>query len=530
MRVRLAGVGRHFGAHVILDQVTLTIGPKARIGLVGPNGVGKTTLLRIVAGQEPPDAGIVTRAPERLTVGYLEQEREAEPGVSVLGSLARRAGIAGAERELEAAARALAEGQLAADRYACALDRVVSLGAESFDARARTTCAELGLGVDLDRELGGLSGGEAARVALAAILLSRFDVLLLDEPTNDLDFAGLERLERFLGGYRGALVVVSHDREFLDRTVDRIASIEPQTRRVREWAGGWSDYEAARDTERAAALVEFEQAQLRRKQLTTLLGTRRTEARSKGASLGDKTGGADRRATHALQTKVRQAERLLERNELPDKPFQPWELKLTLQAGGRPSDLVLQLAGAVARRGTFRLGPVDVELAPRERLSIVGANGAGKSTLLGMLLGDVPLTEGERLVGRRTVIGAIGQERAAYAGDAALVDELMARAGLGRGDARTLLAKFGLGPEHVGRSCSSLSPGERTRAHLAELQARDVNVLILDEPTNHLDLEAVEQLESALVEYAGTLVVVSHDRRFHERIAPTREVVLDRRA
>ena len=195
----------------------------------------------------------------------------------------------------------------------------------------------------------GLSGGEAARVALAAILLSRFDVLLLDEPTNDLDFDGLERLERFLGGYRGALVVVSHDREFLDRTVDRIASIEPDTRRVREWAGGWSDYEAARDTERAAALAEFEQAQLRRKQLTTLLSTRRTEARSKGASLGDKTGGQDRRATHALETKVRQAERLLERNELPDKPFQPWELKLTLQAGGRPSDLVLQLSGAVAR-------------------------------------------------------------------------------------------------------------------------------------------------------------------------------------
>ena len=526
MRVQLAGVGKHFGAHVILDQVTLTVGPKARIGLVGPNGVGKTTLLRLVAGHEQPDAGVVTRAPERLTVGYLEQEREAESGVSVLDSLARRTGIAEAEHELEASARALADGRLAADRYADALDRLVALGAESFEARARATCAELGLGVDLGRELVGLSGGEAARVALAAILLSRFDALLLDEPTNDLDFDGLERLERFLGAYRGALVVVSHDREFLDRTVDRIASIEPDTRRVREWAGGWSDYETARDTERAAALAGFDQAQLRRKQLTTLLGTRRTEARSKGAALGDKTGGQDRRATHALQTKVRQAERLLERNELPDKPFQPWELKLTLQAGGRPSDLLLRLSDAVARRGGFRLGPIDLDLAPGERLSIVGANGAGKSTLLGMLLGDVPLVSGDRRVGRRTVVGAIGQERAGYAGDAPLVDELMARAGLVRGDARTLLAKFGLGPDHIGRPCSSLSPGERTRAHLAELQARDVNLLVLDEPTNHLDLEAVEQLESALVEYAGTLVVVSHDRRFLERIAPTRELKL----
>jgi ATPase subunit of ABC transporter with duplicated ATPase domains len=305
MRVQLAGVGKHHGAQVVLEQVTLTIGERARIGLVGPNGVGKTTLLRLLAGLEQPDTGSVSRAPERLTVGYLAQERSQEGRVSVLESLARQAGIEDAERELEAAAHALAAGLPADDRYAAALERLVSLGAESFDARARATCAELGLGIDLDRELVGLSGGEASRVALAAILLSRFDALLLDEPTNDLDFDGLDRLEQFLDSYRGALVVVSHDREFLDRTVDRIAAIGPDTHRVREWAGGWSDYEAARDTERAAAVAEYEQAQARRRQLTQLLSTRRTEARSKGAALGDKTGGQDRRATHALQTKVR---------------------------------------------------------------------------------------------------------------------------------------------------------------------------------------------------------------------------------
>ncbi len=526
MRVQLAGVGKHYGAHVILDQVTLTIGPLARIGLVGPNGVGKTTMLRIAAGLEQPDDGSVTRAPERLTIGYLEQQRSAEPGASVLGTLTRRTGVSAAERELEGAARALARGESADERFAAALDRLVALGGGDFDVRARATCAELGLGVDLDRAVDGLSGGEAARVDLAAILLSRFDLLLLDEPTNDLDFEGLERLERFLGAYRGALVVVSHDRDFLDRTVRSIASIEPDTHRVREWAGGWSDYEVARDTERAAALAEFAQAQLRRRRLTELLSTRRSEARTKGAYLGDKTGGQDRRATHALETKVRQAERLLERNELPEKPFQPWELNLTLQAGPRLSELVLELADAVALRGFFSLGPIVVDLAPGERLSIAGRNGSGKSTLLGMLLGEVPLAQGERRVGRRTVIGAIGQERDAYAGEVALVDELVSRTGIVRVDARTLLAKFGLGPDHISRPCSSLSPGERTRAHLAELQARGVNLLILDEPTNHLDLEAVEQLEKALVDYEGTLVVVSHDRRFLERIAPTREIRL----
>jgi ATPase subunit of ABC transporter with duplicated ATPase domains len=526
MRVQLAHVTKSYGAQVVLDDVTLTIGPRARIGLVGPNGVGKSTLLRIVAGAEPPDRGAVTRAPASVTVGYLEQERRVELGESILDSLGRGAGVRAAERELEDAASALSRGEPSEDRYSTALDRYLSLGGGDFDARAGSICVELGLTLDLRRPHEGLSGGESARVALAAILLSRFDVLLLDEPTNDLDFDGLGHLESFLQGYRGALVLVSHDRELLDRTVDRVVSIDPRSRRIREWAGGWTDYESARDAERAAAMAEFDQAQLRRRRLTELLSTRRSEARAKGDSLGNKTGGADRRATHALETKVRQAERLLGRNELPKKPFEPWELRLTLRAGARLADHVLSLDGAVAERADFRLGPIDVDLAPGERLSIAGRNGTGKSTLLGMLLGDVPLASGTRRVGRATVIGAIGQQRSSYEGDSSLADEFVARTGLATVDARTLLAKFGLGADHIARPCSSLSPGERTRAHLAELQARRVNLLILDEPTNHLDLEAVEQLERALVDFEGALLVVSHDRRFLERIAPARSIGL----
>jgi ATPase subunit of ABC transporter with duplicated ATPase domains len=527
MRVQLAGVGKQHGAQVILDQVTLTIGPQARIGLVGPNGVGKTTLLRILAGLELPDSGTVSRAPAELTVGYLDQERVLEAGESILDVLARRAGVTGAEQELEEAAHALARGEGGAgDRYAIALDRLVALGVHDFEARARATCADLGLGVDVERTPAGLSGGEAARVVLASVLLSRFDVLLLDEPTNDLDFDGLDRLERFLAGYRGALVVVSHDRELLDRTVHQVAAIEQRSRRLRLWAGGWSDFAAARAAERAAAIEEYERARARRRQLTELVSTRRTEARATGAGLGDKTGGQDRRATHALATKVRQVQRLLDRNELPEKPFEPWELTLSLAAGPRSTERVVTLTGAVARRGDFELGPIDLDLAPGERLSIAGSNGSGKSTLVGMLVGENPLQSGRRDVGSRTVVGRIAQDRDAYGDDAPLVGRFCACTGLPPASARTALAKFGLGAEHVHRPCTSLSPGERTRAHLAELQVRGVNLLILDEPTNHLDLEAVEQLETALGGYDGTLVVVSHDRRFLERIAPTREIVL----
>jgi ATPase subunit of ABC transporter with duplicated ATPase domains len=527
MRVHLADVTKHYGAQQILEQVTLTVGARARLGLVGPNGAGKSTLLRLLAGLEEADAGSVSREPAQLTAGYLPQERRADGDETLLGALARRAGVAGAERELEEAAAALGRGERDADaRYAAALERFLALGGADFEARARTTCAELGLAVDLDRPSGGLSGGETARAALASILLSRFDLLLLDEPTNDLDFDGLARLERFLDGFPGALVVVSHDRAFLDRTVERIVSIEPESRKLREWAGGFSDYEARRDAERAAAYARFEEAQERRRSLAELLNRRRTEARSKGASLGKATGGADRRATHALQTKVRQAERLLGRNELPEKPFEPWELQLSLVAAQRPSDHLLGLERAVAERGAFRLGPIDLDLRPGERLSVTGRNGSGKSTLLGMLLGEVPLAGGRRSVGPRTSIGALGQDREAYSHREPLLAAFGERTGLRSEDARTLLAKFGLGAEHVHRACSTLSPGERTRAHLAELQARQVNLLVLDEPTNHLDLEAVEQLESALADFGGTIVVVSHDRRFLEAIAPTRSLDL----
>jgi ATPase subunit of ABC transporter with duplicated ATPase domains len=526
LRVHLAGVSKHYGAQTVLEQVTLSVAGTARAGVVGPNGVGKSTLLRLLAGAEEPDAGRVSRTPPDLTVGYLAQEPERTPGETILQALARRTGVAEAEERLRRAADELARDHRAAGRYSFALERFLSLGGGDFEPRARATCAELGLSVDLARESSELSGGEAARASLAAVLLSRFDLLLLDEPTNDLDFDGLDRLERFLDGYPGGLVVVSHDRELLDRTVARILEIEPSSHGVREWDGGWSDFAAARDAARRAAYAEWQDAVDRRRHVVQLLAKRRSEARNTGDSLGRRTGGSDRRATHALQTKVRQAERLLERNELPEKPFEPWELRLRLEAASRAGDLVLRLEQAVIARGAFRLGPLDLDLAPSERLAVSGRNGSGKSTLLEALLGERPLLGGRRLVGRSTSIGALGQRRAAYAGESPLLDAFHLRTGLEPAAARTLLAKFGLGADHVGRPCASLSPGERTRTHLAEIQARRVNVLLLDEPTNHLDIEAIEELESALGSYDGTLVVVSHDRRFLERVAPTRELRL----
>ena len=405
MRVSLAGITKGFGAQVVLSEVSLAVGPRSRIGLVGPNGVGKSTLLRVLAGLEEPDAGTVAYDPPTLTIGYLPQEPEAHAGETLRGLLERRTGVAAAERELRAAAAALATDETAGDRYEKALARFLVLGGGDFDTRARTVLSELRLDLALDRDASRLSGGQAARASLAAILLSRHDVLLLDEPTNDLDFDGLERLERFLEALDAALVVVSHDRALLDRVVTRIVEIAPGTHRAHEYAGGWSDYVERRNTVRRAAYAHFDEAQERRRELAELLARRRTEARSQGAGLGEKSGGSDRRGTNALRTKVRQAERQLARNELPDKPFEPWELQLALRVAARPGDRLLTLGAAEAERGAFRLGPIDLDLAPGERLSIAGRNGSGKSTLLAMLTGELPLVAGTRVVGRTTEIG-----------------------------------------------------------------------------------------------------------------------------
>jgi len=505
-------VTKEYGATVVLGGMSLTVPPGARIGVTGPNGSGKSTLLRILAGVDEPTAGTVTRSG---TVAYLPQEPERRAGETLLDFLARRTGVADAEREMESGGPG----------YHDALERFLALGGADLEARARKVCKRLGIRVPLDAALPTLSGGEAARVSLAALLLSRFDVLCLDEPTNDLDFDGLERLERFVQRYDGSIVVVSHDRAFLDRTITRVVAFDAETRKVSEFAGTYGEFER----ERALALERHARAYVEyvdeRDRFSTLLVDRRNQARA-GAGLGEKSGGADRRGTHALRGKVRQADRRLERLEEVEKPWRPWRLELTLEPGSRSGDIVARLDGAVVERGDFRLGPIDLDVGWGDRLAIVGRNGSGKTTLLRVLTGDLPLVSGTRTVGAGVVFGQLDQRRELFIGDDSLLDRFGAEAGLLPGEARTLLAKFGIRGDDALRAARSLSPGERSRAVLAVLQARGVNCLILDEPTNHLDVEAIEQLEEALAGYAGTVLLVTHDRRFLDHFAAERTIAL----
>jgi ATPase subunit of ABC transporter with duplicated ATPase domains len=508
------------GPQSVLRGVSLTVRPGDRIGVVGPNGIGKTTLLRILAGLERPDSGSVTRAPAALTVGYLAQMPEHRPSETLLELLARVTGVGEAEAEVDALAGRLEREPELADAYTDALDRFLLLGGADIEARAGVVCADVGLRTPLRAPLGTLSGGEAARASLAALLLSRFDVYLLDEPTNSLDEAGLKRLERFVDDLRGGLVVVSHDRAFLDRTVNRVLEFEAETGAPREFAGGWSEYERARERGRRSEQAAFDEYDAERKRFEGLLGTRRTQARAFGP-------GADRRGTNALRSKVRQAERRLERLERVDKPWSPWELQLSFGVAPRGANIAIALSQAVVEHPGFRLGPLDLELRSGERLLVLGENGSGKSTLVRALLGEEPLSAGRRVVGPGTIVGDLDQRREEFELDSPLAEPFAARVGLSVPEARTLLAGFGLGADELSRPARSLSPGEKTRASLAAAAARGVNCLVLDEPTNHLDLEAIEQLESALDRFAGAVVLVTHDRRFLESFRATSAVTLE---
>jgi ATPase subunit of ABC transporter with duplicated ATPase domains len=524
------------GARPVLDRVELTVAPGRRVGLVGPNGVGKSTLLAACAGAVDVDHGTVRLTPPTAAVGWLTQEHD-RGGDSVRDHLCRRAGVTDVQGELEDATAALAAGSPGADeRYDLALQRWLALGATNFDARLGELTSELGMSRRLlEQPMSTLSGGEAARAGLAALLLSRFDVYLLDEPTNDLDLDGLERLESWVLGLEAAVMLVSHDRRFLDRVVTDVAEIDEFTHRITVFGGGWQSYLDERELERRHAWERFEAYDSERRSLARRAQRQREWAQQGRArvrrSIGDEPDRSIRAyridQTEQLAGRAAQTQRAIDRLEAVEKPREPWQLRLDVPDAPRSGDVVVRLTGAAVERGEFRLGPLDLMIESGDRVALVGRNGAGKSTLIELMLGRLAPSAGSAELGPSVVVGEIEQVRAQLNGADTLLRSFVDQTGWSIADTRTLLAKFGLVGDHVLRATSSLSPGERTRAALALLMANGANLLVLDEPTNHLDLPAIEQLEQALDTFGGTIVLVTHDRELLDRVHTTRTIVLD---
>nr|BEK65068.1 ABC-F family ATP-binding cassette domain-containing protein [Kitasatospora purpeofusca] len=521
------------GERTLFSGLDLVVAPGDVIGLVGVNGAGKSTLLRLLAGLDTPEGGSRRLSPASANVGHLPQEPERRADESVRDFLARRTGVSAAQAALDEATQGLVDGAPGADdAYAENLDRWLELGGADLEDRAEEVADSLGLKISLDLPMTALSGGQAARAGLASLLLSRYDVFLLDEPTNDLDLDGLERLESFVKGLRAGTVVISHDREFLARTVTKVLELDLHQNQVKLFGGGYEAYLEERATARRHAREDYEEYADTRAGLEARARMQRgwmengvRNARRKSSD-NDKIGRAMRtESTEKQAAKARQTQRMIERLDVVDEPRKEWELRMEIAAAPRSGSVVATLRGATVRRGDFALGPVDLQIDWADRVAITGANGAGKSTLLAALLGRLELDSGSSVLGSGVVVGEVDQARGLFLGGEPLLEAFAAAVPeLAPDEVRTLLAKFGLKAVHVLRPADTLSPGERTRAALALLQARGVNLLVLDEPTNHLDLVAIEQLESALDSYTGTLLLVTHDRRMLDTVAVNRRI------
>ncbi|WP_412162593.1 ABC-F family ATP-binding cassette domain-containing protein [Curtobacterium flaccumfaciens] len=538
------GLSGGYAARTLFDSLDLTVAPGDVIGVVGVNGAGKSTLLRLLAGVDEPLAGTVSLAPTDAFVGWLPQEHERIAGETVAAYLGRRTGCTEATATMDAAAAALGDpdaGDAAADRYSAALDRWLAAGAADLEDRIPAVLADLGLepgtggsgadGVGPDSLMTALSGGQVARVGLAALLLSRFDIVLLDEPTNDLDLDGLDRLEAFVRGLRGGVVLVSHDREFLARSVTSVLELDLAQSSNRLFGGGYDSFLEEREIARQHKRDAYDEFASTKADLVSRARTQREWSSQGVRNAMKKSPDNDKIRRRAASEssekqaqKVRQMESRIARLDEVEEPRKEWQLEFTIGSAPRSSAVVATLSDATFTQGDFTLGPVSLQVDGGDRIGITGPNGAGKSTLLRALLGKQAPTTGTASLGSSVAVGEVDQARAAFTGDqplAAAFEAIVPE--YTTADVRTLLAKFGLKADHVGRPASALSPGERTRAGLALLQARGVNVLVLDEPTNHLDLTAIEQLEQALESYDGTLLLVTHDRRMLETVRLDRQ-------
>ncbi len=527
----VTNVSKSFGDTIVLSGVSLLINPGDAVGLVGANGVGKSTLLKMVVGELAPDAGTVAVDPA-CTIGYLPQALAAAEGQSVEQVLAAaRGNLDALEERLRALEQAMAEAD-PLDLDTLLADYAVY--AQEFEARggyarheADEVLAGLGLAaIERSRPLATLSGGEKARLGLAALLLQGPELLLLDEPTNHLDIAALEWLEGFLANWRGALLVVSHDRRFLDRTVRTIVEIDEQTRAAQSYAGNYTFYAEAKAQERARRIADYAAQQEEIRELRRIIKSKgRQVAHNRPPSDGDKllynfkgarVEAAIARNVHAAEEKLRR----IEEDPLP-KPPRPLVVNPEFNPALFGSKTPLALEAVSKSYGARRLlEDVSCVVESRARIVITGPNGTGKSTLLKILAGLLRPDAGRvhRAPGVR--IGYLDQEQETLAHGATVYAHYAS--GL-EGDFETLKADLlatGLftWPE-LARPIEVLSVGQKRKLQIARLLAVRANVLLLDEPTNHISLDVLEQFEQALIDFAGPIVAISHDRRFIERLA-----------
>ena len=519
-------LSKSFGVQVVLDDVSFSLNPGERAGLVGPNGCGKTTILRILVGLDKPDAGSVQLTPADLRVGYLPQGFEFGADETLGDVLARAQGdpqrlTAEVERAAEALGRAPDRLDLQRE-YDAALARLASA---SFDAgRGPGVLSALGLGhLPLTMRMATLSGGQKTRAALACVLLSNPQLLLLDEPTNHLDIKMLEWLERWLNDFRGAALIVSHDRTFLDRTVTRILDLDPMSHTVREYAGNYSEYveQKLAEQERQWSQWRDQEYEIRRMKQDIA----RTKDQSKRVELSTTPGqpGVRRYAKKVAakaKSRAKKLERYVESDERVNKPKLGWQVKLEFGDASTGGQDVLTLEDVSVGYGdNVLLHDLNLQLRQGSRVALIGPNGAGKTTFVRTITGALPPLAGRVRLGAKVRVGYMAQEQESLDPALDAFTTIRNLAPMSDTDVRAFLHFFLFTGDEVFVPVRLLSFGERARLALATFVACGCNFLLLDEPINHLDIPSRARFEQALSAFEGTILAVAHDRYFIERFA-----------
>jgi ATP-binding cassette subfamily F protein 3 len=517
-------LSKSFNIDTILDQVSFTLNAGERLALVGPNGCGKTTLLRILAGIERPDSGTVSLDPPDLRLGYLPQGLTQAVDETLHSFLARMSGDTLAlTARLERLAFELAAAphqphlQAAYDTVLSQLDI-----ASQSSGRAPAILAALGLGeLPPETPVEYLSGGQKTRLSLAGVLLSDPRLLLLDEPTNHLDLEMLEWLEEWLLAYPGGVLFVSHDRAFLDRLATGILELDPTSHRLRSFAGNYSDYLETKITERQHQWQAYQDQQDEIARLRAAAARVRSDAkyRPNGKGAGDTWApgffaNRTKGTIHKAKNLEKRVERLLTVERI-EKPQASWQAKLDFNdtpPSGRDVLYLEKLSVGYGEHVLLR----DLEATVRQgaRIALVGANGAGKTTLLRTIIGQIPPLAGQVRLGANVQPGYMAQEQENLDPALDAYTTLCKAAPLSETEARTFLHRFLFSGEDVFRPIANLSYGERARLTLACLVAQGCNLLLLDEPINHLDIPSRTSFEQALAGFEGTVIAVVHDRFF----------------